>query len=88
MDEVMLNLTIFVSRSKVRIEVLNELSIGPNIATFLEKKINKNLSVISRALLELNEKKLVECLNPKDDRFRKYQITELGKKVLNEVNNS
>lgn len=81
----MLNLKIFVSRSEIRKNILNELSKSPDIAKFLEKKLNKHMSAISRTLLELNEKGLVECLNPEDDRFRKYKITELGLKVLKEI---
>jgi hypothetical protein len=85
MKEDTLNLIIFVSRSKIRKLILEELKVFPNIATLLEKKINKHLSVISRALLELCEKELIICLNPKDDRFRKYEITALGLEILSLV---
>lgn len=85
MEEDMLNLKIFVSRSEIRVNVLRELNKSPDIAKFLEKKLDKHMSAISRTLLELNDKKLVECLNPEADRFRKYQITDLGKKVLKEL---
>lgn len=88
-----LELKVFVSRSKLRKKVLKELKKGEQISTFLvddlpldkgEKK--KHRSVISRVLIDLSNKGLAKCTNPKNDKFRKYTITNLGLKILKEIN--
>ncbi len=43
---------------------------------------------VRRTLLELQKKKLVKCLNPKDRIYKIYQLTHLGKEVLRDIENS
>jgi len=40
---------------------------------------------VRRTLIELQKRKLVKCLNPKDRIYKIYQITNLGKEVLEEI---
>ena len=40
---------------------------------------------VRRSLIELEDKKLVKCLNPKDRIYKLYKITKTGKEVLNKI---
>ena len=77
----MYDLISFLSRSKNRKTVLENLE-KPNTPTELASKLKIQRSTISRAILELVDKKLVQCLTPKEKMGRLYQITDLGKKML------
>ena len=78
-------LRIFLARSKLRYNVLQELEQKPQIASFLAKKISKHREVISRIFLDLQKRGLALCTNPKAPSFRFYKITEKGKKVLKKL---
>ena len=73
----------YLERGKVKYKILKELN-APKTPTILAKKLNIHRSGISRILLELKNKELVKCLNPEDKRTRFYQITEIGKKLIEE----
>ncbi len=62
---------IFLKKGKLRKEVLSRLD-KPKTATELAKELGKHRSSISRILLTLQNKKLIKCINPEDDRFRHY----------------
>ena len=81
----MYDLISFLSRSKNRKTVLENLE-KPNTPTELASKLKIQRSTISRAILELMDKKLVKCLTPKEKMGRLYQITDLGKKILKNKN--
>jgi predicted transcriptional regulator len=81
----MYDLISFLSRSKNRKIVLENLE-KPNTPTELASKLKIQRSTISRAILELIDKKLVKCLTPKEKMGRLYQTTDLGKKILKEKN--
>ncbi len=72
---------IFIRKGKVRREVLEKLK-EPKTATEISKEIGKHRSSISRILLSLEKKGLVKCVNPEDDRYRHYQITNKGKESI------
>lgn len=76
---------IFFARSKLRITVLDKLSIKPQIASFLAKDMKKHREVISRIFSDLKKENLVTCKNPKDPHFRYYEITPKGKRILKEI---
>jgi len=80
----MFNLVSFVGRGSVRKKVLRALS-KPNSPTGLARQLDIERSTISRAILALEEKGLVECLTPDERMGRYYRITETGKKVLDVV---
>ena len=64
-----------------RRKVLESLN-SPKTASKLSKEVNINIAHISRALSELTEKKLIQCLTPESNKGKLYVITEHGKKVL------
>lgn len=76
---------IFLARSKLRLKVLRKLNQKPQIAIFLADEMNKNRVTISRIFIALSNKGLARCKNPTDPNFRYYEITPLGKKVLEEL---
>ena len=51
----------------------------------IKAKLKVALSQASFTIKELSNKKLVECLNPKDKIGRLYKITNDGKGILNEI---
>ena len=71
----------FILRGKLRKSVLEKLD-KPKTAKILSKETNKHIQSVSRVLIQLEKKKLVKCLNPKDDRFRFYQRTQRGTALL------
>ena len=81
-------LRIFLARSKLRYKVLQELEEKPQIASFLAKKTKKHREVISRIFLDLQNRKLATCTNPKAPSFRYYKITDKGKKALKDLRES
>lgn len=76
---------IFFARSKLRLQVLTELSKKQQIASFLSKDLKKHREVISRIFLNLQEKGLAKCKNPEEPNFRYYEITGKGKQILKEI---
>ena len=78
----------FIRRSKRRKDVLKLLSNKAITATDIERQIGMYKSHISRAILELKDKGLVECKNPNDRAFRYYKITTKGKAILVKTENS
>jgi len=70
---------------KVRKQILQELSKGKKTPTMLSRAIKTHQSTTSRALISLEKKKLVKCLTPKAKLSRIYSITEIGKKVIREI---
>ncbi len=80
------NVLAFIMRSKNRINVLNALSKGKMISAQIEKQTNMYKSHTSRTLKELQDKKLIKCINPSDRDYKFYIITKEGKKSLFEAN--
>lgn len=76
---------IFIIKGKLRKNILLGLQEKPKTGKKLSSELEKHLTSISRILIELEKKKFVKCLNPKDDRFRFYQITNKGKQVLKKI---
>ena len=74
----------FVLKGSVRKSILGNLE-KPKTAKTLSKELNKHIQSVSRSLLALEKKKLIQCLNPKDDRFRFYKITQKGKDILEQI---
>ena len=82
----MYDIVSFLSRSKNRRIVLENLA-EPKTPTELASKLEIQRSTISRAILELIDKRLVKCLTPNEKMGRLYQITNLGKKILEQKQN-
>jgi len=77
--------TAFIVRSGYRKKVFLELS-KPQRPSQIAKSLDLRLTHITRALRELKQKKLVECLNPNETMGRFYRLTTKGKNILQEVN--
>lgn len=80
----MYDLISYVTRAKIRKLVLTNLK-KPNTPTNLSNELHIHRSAVSRAILELENKNLVKCLNPEDTMGRFYVITDLGRKVLEQI---
>lgn len=76
----------FILRAKRRLEVLQLLKDGKKISAQLENETGMYKSHMSRTLRELQNKKLIKCINPKDRNFKFYELTSNGKKVLIKAN--
>jgi len=72
----------YVLRAKNRMKVLNALENDRKISAQLEKETGMYKSHMNRTLKELQEKKLVICINPKDRSFKFYELSHEGKKIL------
>jgi len=77
----MYDLLSFVTRGKIRKKVLLALQ-TPDTPTEISKKILTHRSTTSRTILALEEKGLVECITPKETMGRYYQVSKMGKKIL------
>ena len=71
----------YIMASKYRKNIVEKLSNKNYMPSFLAKEINVQLSHVSRALKELEDKNIVKCLNEKSKKGRIYSLTELGKKL-------
>ena len=80
----MYDLVSFVGRGKIRKKVLKAL-IKTNSPTELSRQLDIERSTISRAILELTDKGLVECLTPDERMGRYYRITQTGRKVVDVI---
>ena len=80
----MYELISFLLRSKNRKKVLKNLE-KPGTPTELATKLQIQRSTVSRAILELQDKKLIKCLTPNEKMGRLYQIIDLGRKILKEI---
>ena len=78
----MYDLVSFVTRGKVRIKVLENLS-KAYTPTELASVIKTHRSTTSRAILALEKKGLVDCITPDEKKGRFYHISKQGRKVLN-----
>jgi DNA-binding PadR family transcriptional regulator len=65
--------------------VLEALDKGPRTPSKIAESTGEHLSHVSRALMELKAKGLVECMTPDQSKNRIYQITEKGREVLKEL---
>ena len=77
----MFDLVSFVGRGRTRRLVLKSLA-KPNSPTDLAKQLDLDRSTVSRVMVELADKGLLECLTPDEHTGRYYRITETGKKVM------
>ena len=75
----------YVFSSELRLKILLELSKSKNTPKQLSLSLKHPMSHVSKALKQLNEKQLVECLTPDRKKGRLYNITELGGQVLDEI---
>ena len=75
----------FVKRARNRRKILELLSDKEKTQAELHHESGMYRTHVRRSLLELEEKKLVKCLNPKDRIYKLYKITKTGKEILNKI---
>ena len=73
------------AHGRIRRLCLESLALGPKTPGAIAKSSGEHLSHISRALRELVEKSLVECLTPSLPKNRIYRITDKGKEVVEKL---
>ena len=76
----------YVIASKTRKSIMTKLE-TPRTPTILSKELEINLANISRALTELENKGIVECLTPEQRVGKIYALTKKGVKVSNVISN-
>lgn len=72
----------FVISSKRRYNVLKTLDNKPLRPFEIAKKTKYKAPNVSVTLFQLEKKKLVKCITPDKSSWRVYNITDLGKQVL------
>lgn len=75
----------FVKRSTIRIGILKSLSKEPKTPTQLKDELNKSITLISRYLTQLVERKLIECITGKERMWKLFSLTDNGKEVLKKI---
>jgi len=78
-------LVAFIKRAKNRNTILQLLAEKKKTQAELHHESKMYRTHVRRTLIELQKRKLVKCLNPKDRIYKIYQITSLGKEVLEEI---
>jgi predicted transcriptional regulator len=76
----------YVFSSELRLRTLVELSKSKYTPKQLSLSLKQPISHASKALKELRDKGLVECLTPDRKKARLYSITRSGNQVLEEIN--
>lgn len=73
----------FVQMSPNRKSVMRHLasSDAPLTPTELAEELDTAFNSVSRALRQLAEREVVECITPESDRYRRYALTETGERV-------
>ena len=71
----------YVIASKTRKSIVIKLD-TPRTPTFLAKDLSINLANVSRALTELEERKVIVCLTPKQKVGKIYSLTKKGKDII------
>lgn len=77
----MYDLLSHVRRSAIKPKILRLLT-EPKTPTDLKKVLGVHRESVSRALLDLEKKELVECITPDQPNFRYYKITVKGREIL------
>ena len=75
----------YVIRGKQRLTVLKVIN-KPMTVTEIKKATGLSLSEASIVIRGFAERKLAQCLNPKDALGRVYELTKEGKEIQKEVN--
>ena len=74
----------FILSSNYRKKVLQNLE-TPKMPSKLSKILDINKTHISRALKELESKKMIKCLTPNSNKGKLYVISDYGEDILKEV---
>lgn len=75
----------YIMASKYRKTIVEKLSNRNYLPSILAKETNFQLSHVSRALKELEDKDVVKCLNKNSKKGKIYTLTEFGKKLSQNI---
>lgn len=77
----------FIQMAPNRKKALKELSESSNPLTPTEigDRLEIAFNSAGRSLRQLESEKLVECVNPSSPRYRRYRITDEGRKIIDKV---
>lgn len=75
----------FLLRSPLRRKILNALLDEPMAPVQIAEETEIDKSNVSTKLGELKEREMVNVVNPEDRKWRFYQITDYGRKMLEEA---
>lgn len=78
-------LVAFVKRAKNRLKILKLLSEREKTQAELHQQSKMYRTHVRRTLIELQEKKLVKCLNPKDRIYKLYITTKKGNEIISRI---
>ncbi len=78
----MYRLISFIRRSRIKGKILKLLLFEPMTPMDIKKSLNTHRESVSRALLDMEKRDLVKCVNPEEHNFRYYAITDKGKEVM------
>jgi Mn-dependent DtxR family transcriptional regulator len=87
MDDELWKKLSYVEMSKNRQETLRALanSDKPMTPTEVSEELDIAFNSASRALRQLAEKELVECINPDAPRYRRYRLTKDGEELSQNI---
>lgn len=69
-----------------RVIVMKEVHSSDTIkAAEIAERSGRSVQNISRAIHELEEKGLIECLTPEKHTWKRYMLTDKGREVFNEL---
>lgn len=69
-------------QGRVRRKALEALEKGPRTPSNIAQSSGEYLTHVSRALKEMADHGLVECMTPEQSKNRIYQITKYGREIL------
>ena len=69
-------------QGRVRRNALEALEKGPRTPSSIAQSTGEYLTHVSRALKEMVDHGLVECMTPEQSKNRIYQISDIGREVL------
>lgn len=75
----------FILRARNRVEIIKQLKEGNKTATEISKATKMYKSHVSRALKDLMDEGLIECLNPNDREYKFYKLTRKCKNLFKEL---
>lgn len=83
MNTKLLNLKIYIEKSKYRIKIMKTIDNETKTPTQIAKESGIRIGHVSDVLRKLKKENLVECINEEVRKGRLYQLTDIGLEVRN-----
>ena len=85
MEKKFIEILAWVLAGSQRLKIIKSLE-SSKTPKMIHKNTKINFSNVSNCIIKLKEKKLIYCLNEKAHLGRIYELTDLGKEILKEIN--